>query len=346
MNLQDLLPHATSYLQQADLRDVPGWQPCDPFIIEALAQGEYNMNYLVIQRSHVHQGDETWVFRVNVGTQIDRDDQILYEYRALKLLEPTGVTPRPFYVDDSRQHLEHGVLLMEYLPGEPLIYRRDLEAAARLFARTHSQPVEPGDNHLIHEERPLSMTYEECSRLLPVYLESELADPDLRDYLRDVLAWADGARHKEEYFLCDPWPCIINTEVNSGNFIVNRERDTLHLVDWEKPLWGDPSQDISHFRVPTTTLWKTDYRMSDADRQLFIDAYRAAIPDAHLRDTIEDRVRLRDPFNCLRGISWSAMAWVTYQTGEHALRNQDTFLKVSAYLDMAFVRSLFDPYMG
>jgi hypothetical protein len=189
------------------------------------------------------------------------------------------------------------------------------------------------------------MTYEECSRLLPVYLESDLADPSLSDYLWEVLDWAKEARHKEEYFLSDPWPCIINTEVNSGNFIVNRERSTLHLVDWEKPLWGDPSQDISHFRVPTTTLWKTDYRLSGADRRMFLKAYCAAISDAHLCDTIEDRVGLRDPFNCLRGISWSAMAWVSYQTGEHALQNQDTFLKVSEYLDPDFVRSLFDPYV-
>ena len=248
-------------------------------------------------------------------------------------------------MDDSREQLPYGVLLMEHLPGEPLQYRRDLEAAARLFARTHSVPVAPEDNHLIHEERPLSMTYEECARLLPVYLESDLADPPLRDYLHDVLAWAETARHRESYFLSDPWPCIINTEVNSGNFIANRERDTLHLVDWEKPLWGDPSQDLSHFCVPTTTLWKTDYRMPPADKRSFLDAYRAAVPAAHLRDTIGDRVRLRDPFNCLRGISWSAMAWVTYQTGEHALQNRDTFLKVCAYMDLAFVRGLFDPYM-
>jgi aminoglycoside phosphotransferase (APT) family kinase protein len=339
MNLQDFAPRITKYVLHADLSSVPDWRPGERFAVEPLAQGEYNMNYLV------HQEDGTWVLRVNVGTQIGRDDQILYEYRALQLLEPTGVTPRPLYVDDSRKGLEYGVLLMEYLPGEPLNYRRDLEAAARLFARIHSQPVEPEDNHLIHEEQPLSMTYEECSRLLPVYLESELAAPSLRDYLHDVLAWADEARHKEGYFLSDPWPCIINTEVNSGNFIANREQDTLHLVDWEKPLWGDPSQDISHFCVPTTTLWKTDYRMSAADRRAFLDAYRAAIPDAHLRDTIQDRVRLRDPFNCLRGISWSAMAWVTYQTGEHALQNRDTFVKVSQYLDMAFVQSLFDPYL-
>ncbi len=339
MNLRDWLPRASDYLARADLSGVLGWRPGETFCVAPLAQGEYNMNYLV------RQGNGAWVLRVNVGTQIGRADQILYEYRALRLLEPTGVTPRPFYMDDSRERLEYGVLLMEYLPGEALDYRRDLEAAARLFACIHARPVAPDENHLIREQRPLSMTYEECSRLLPIYLESELADPALRDYLREVLDWAGEARHREAYFLSDPWPCIINTEVNSGNFIANRERTTLHLVDWEKPLWGDPSQDLSHFRVPTTTLWKTDYRMTTADRRAFLDVYRAAIPDAHLRDTIEERVLLRDPFNCLRGISWSAMAWVNYQTGEHALRNEDTFRKVSAYLNLGFVRSLFDPYL-
>jgi hypothetical protein len=39
------------------------------------------------------------------------------------------------------------------------------------------------------------------------------------------------------------------------------------------------------------------------------------------------------------------MAWVAYQTGEHALQNQDTFRKVCAYMDLDFVRGLFDPYM-
>ncbi len=339
MNFRELLPQVEHYLQVTPATLAPGWDPTAPFDVAPLAQGEYNMNFLI------RQGERTWVFRVNLGTQIDRDDQIVYEYRALELLAPTGVTPRPYFVDDSRTALPHGVLLMEYLPGEPLDYRRDLEAAARLFAKVHTQPVPEAENHLIREARPLSMTYAECSQLLPVYLESELAEPALRDYLREVLAWAAEARHAERYFLADPWPCLINTEVNSGNFIVSRARNTLHLVDWEKPLWGDPSQDLSHFCVPTTTLWKTDYRMSAGDKQRFLETYKAALPDPHLRDTVEARVRLRDPFNCLRGISWSAMAWVTYQIGEHALQNADTFRKVSAYLELDFVRGLFDPYM-
>jgi len=339
MDLQSYTPRAEAYLSSADLRAVPGWRPGDPFALEPLAQGEYNMNYLL------RQGPRTWVLRVNTASQIARDDQILYEYRALKLLEPSGVTPRAYYVDPRYDCPAHGSLIMEYLPGESLDYRRDTADAARLFACVHSLPVAPEDNHLIREERPLSMTYDECVRLLSVYLDSELADGAIRDYMRDVLAWAGEARKREAYYLADPWRCIINTEVNSGNFIANRQRGTLHLVDWEKPLWGDPSQDLSHFGVPTTTLWKTDYRMGTGDRAAFLAAYREALSDRHFKDTIYDRVRLRDPFNCLRGISWSAMAWVTYQTGEQALRNADTFRKVCTYLDLPFLRSLFDPYM-
>lgn len=295
------------------------------------------MNY------RVTQGEGCWVLRVNLGTQIAREDQIAYEFRALRLLQDSGVTPRPYFLDDSRSVLEHGLLVMEYLPGEPLDYRRDLEQAGRLFARIHSLEIAERDNSLIREDHPLSAMFEECTRLAGVYLASELADSEVSRYLREALDWAGGARQKEAYFLSDPWHCVVNTEVNSGNFIARREAGTLHLVDWEKPVYGDPSIDLSHFSVPTTTLWKTDYRMPEADRRRFLDAYRQAIPDAHLRDTIVERVRLRDPFNCLRCISWSAMAWVLYQSGEHALRNADTFRKLQAYLEPAFLHSLFDP---
>ncbi|MCB2180299.1 aminoglycoside phosphotransferase family protein [bacterium] len=335
MDMQEIF----TYLRTADLSDVPGWQEGQCFEVLPLAQGEYNLNYLV------RQGDGEWVFRVNLGTQIDRGDQIVYEYEALRLLSETGMTPQPYYVDNTHQRLPHGVLLMEYLVGEPLNYRRDVTNAAGLFASIHGHTHHLGAHHLILEEHPLSMTYAECERLLKVYFESALGVPEVKTYLHEVLDWAAQALKQEVYFSADPWKCIINTEVNSGNFIVNRELDKIYLVDWEKPLWGDPSQDLSHFCVPTTTLWKTDYRMTEADRRQFLEAYRARIANAHLRDTIEDRVRLRDPFNCLRGISWSAMAWVTYQSGAHTLKNSDTFEKIKQYLKMDFLRSLFDPYM-
>ena len=340
MDLKTLLPQVQRYVDSMDLSALPGWRAKASHRVAPLAQGEYNLNYVIEQ-----DNGQRWVLRVNIGTQIQRDDQITYEYRALVLLRDSGVTPQPHHLDDTRQHLDYGVLTMAYLPGEPLDYRRDLEQAARLFARVHTHPVDGERNHLIVEDRPLSMTYEECAHLLPVYLESELADPTLVDYLSAVLAWANGARHAEEYYQRDPVRGIINTEVNSGNFIANRRRGTLHLVDWEKPLWGDPSQDLSHFCAPMTTLWKTEYRMTAEAKRRFLSAYRQAVPNRHLADTIVERVRLRDPFNYLRGISWSAMAWVAYQTGDHAVKNEDTFRKINTYLDVDFLRTMFDPYL-
>ncbi|MBN1247302.1 MAG: aminoglycoside phosphotransferase family protein [Anaerolineae bacterium] len=338
MDLDTLLPDVYTYLRNGMLKGIPAWDPTKHFNVAPLAQGEYNLNYTV------SQGARTWVLRVNTGSQIQREDQIVYEYQALCLLIPSGVAPHPYAVDDSRQGLPYGALAMSYLRGGRLDYDRDLEDAARLFARIHRLEI-PESCGLIAEERPLTMTYEECARLLPVYLNADLADPALCDYLAEVLAWAKEARAREQYFVEDPWPCIINTEVNSGNFIANRQESKLYLVDWEKPLYGDPSQDLSHFCAPMTTLWKTDYRMSPEAKQRFIDTYKATIPDPHLRDTIDQRVRLRDPFNYLRGISWSAMAWVAYQTGDHAVKNADTFRKVTSYLDLAFQREMFDPYL-
>jgi len=236
------------------------------------------------------------------------------------------------------------VIILEYLEGEKLDYSRDNDDAARLFASIHQLPITRPD-HLIVEERPFSLTYERCLLMAPVYWNSPLADKEVAQFLKEIFAWAEVNRLKEAYLSSDPWYCIINTEVNNGNFIVNRKESSIHLVDWEKPLWGDPSQDLSHFRVPTTTLWKTDYRMSASAKKSMMATYKATITDAHLRDTIEERTRLRDPFNCLRGVSWCAMAWVKYQTGDHVLRNADTLKKLSMYVEMKFLRDLFDPFM-
>ena len=79
---------------------------------------------------------------------------------------------------------------MEYLPGEPLDYGRDLESAARLFARIHVYSAPLSSHHLILEDRPLSMTYAECAMLLQVYFDAENADAVVRSYLSDMLAWA------------------------------------------------------------------------------------------------------------------------------------------------------------
>ncbi len=336
--MNDMLPKVSAYLDHRDWDDVPVMKGRH-FSVSPLAQGEYNLNYLISSDSL------QLVFRVNIGTQINRDDQITYEYKALELLKKSGVTPRPFFVDDTRKFLDNGILIMEYLPGQSMDYRRDLWDTARLFTTIHQIAVPEEKNHLIREEAPLTLIYEECAGLLQQYFESDLAQPEIRDYLMDLIDWADAARSQETFYQQDPWHCIVNTEVNSGNFIVNRQQQTIHLVDWEMPRWGDPSQDLCHFCSPLTTLWKTNWRMTKEEKRRFINTYQRQLQNRHLRDTLIERVRLRDPFVYLRGISWSAMGWVAYQTRFSGMKNPDTWAKLQQYMNLEFIRSLFDPFI-
>ena len=283
------------YLARRDWADVPAMAG-RTFVVSPLAGGEYNLNFLLTA------GEEKRVFRVNIDTQIGRDDQIVYEFKALQLLAASGVTPQPYFVDDSRRDLVRGVSIMEYLPGRPLVYETDLDQAADLLARIHQVPVDPASNHLIREDAPLDLIYRECAGLLETYFDSDLADPDIRRFLREV-------------------------------------------IDWEMPRWGDPSQDLCHFCSPLTTLWKTDYRMTAADKRDFIARYAAGIHDRHLRDTLPERIRLRDPFVYLRGISWSAMGWVAYQTEFSGMKNPDTWETLKRYMQIGFIRPLFTPFM-
>lgn len=326
-----------NYLEQQDWSDIEVMAGRE-FEVFPLACGEYNRNYLL------KSGDLRLVFRVNMASQIDRDDQILYEFRSLKMVAPSGVTPIPYFVDNSQRLLEHGISIMEFLSGEPLDYMRDLQGAARTFAKIHSLQVN-GPQHLIVEKEPLSLIHAECSGLLQKYFDSPIADPKIRPLLHQIIKKTDQLRENDSYFQQTPHSCIVNTEVNSGNFIVNRDRDTIWLIDWEMPRWGDPSSDLCHFCSPLTTLWKTDYMMSDRDKKYFLSEYCSHLAHPVAVQDLETSFQLKYPFVLLRGISWSAMAWVAYQTNSQTIRNEDTWKTLNRYMDYDFIHSLFDSYL-
>ena len=111
------------------------------------------------------------------------------------------------------------------------------------------------------------------------------------------------------------------------------------------PRWGDPSTDLCHFYSPLTTLWKTSYRFSPEATRFFIREYTKNCCSVHLQDTLQERLRLKFPFVLLRGISWSAMAWVAYQTEHNMMHNAETRKKLDEYMDLGFIRGLFEPFM-
>ena len=296
-----------------------------------LGQGEYNQNY---RFRHPVTGQEL-VLRINTGSQMHLDDQIGYEFAVLKHLEPSGRTPKALFCDPERN-----LLVMEWLPGRPLQYETDLEAAAEIFADIHALPI-PAECHLLEPENPLEAILEECRQMVAHYYNWEDADPQVVHLLKTLeqeisvrdLAAPVGIRK-----------CMVNTEVNSGNFLMN-PGGTSYLIDWEKPLISEPAQDLGHFLVPTTTFWKTDVILTPEEIRQFVAHYEKAVAGRFETASLRERLPLYFTVTCLRGVTWCAMAFREYSQPGRALANSDTFEKLKAYLHPDFLQNLLDNYV-
>lgn len=297
----------------------------EPFNVSFLAAGEYNENYTVTSP------EGTAVFRINHGTQLNLEDQISYEHTVLQALVPSGVTPRPLRVSPHHRLFPRGVLLMEFLPGRPLDYQTDVDGAAVCFARVHGVPVTSGGptSHLVRQLNPVHDILLECDSLLSRYPDNPRSDllPAIRRYFDRVEALSRGA----DADFSDEEPCITNTEVNSGNFRV--DGDLVRLVDWEKAVVSYRYQDLGHFVVPTTTLWKTDYRFSAEARSRFLASYHRASAAPVPLEVLDLRTQLLERTILLRAYSWCYMASAEYAAGARALKNERTEEVINYYLD-------------
>lgn len=294
-----------------------------------LAQGEYNRNYVF---RHPVTGKQL-VLRINFGSQMHLEDQIQYEGRALKLLENSGRTPKVLYVDGTKQEIPYGIMVMEYLPGRALDYRTDLRRAAACLADIHSVKI-PENNGLIRPRNPLRAIMEECEEMVKTYMDAGDAPEPKKRRIRALMEqgwrWAENAAES-------PVRCCINTELNSTNFLISEGTGADFLIDWEKPLYGDPAQDLGHFLAPTTTFWKTDVILEQAEIEEFMRAYFRSVDKRFDTDGLEQRTRIYLPVTCLRGITWCAMAWVEYRQPDKAIFNETTFRKLEQYLSDEFL---------
>ena len=295
-----------------------------------LGQGEYNVNYSF---DHPVRGQKL-VLRINTGSQMHLEDQISYEYAALECLVPSGRTPKPVCC-----YPEQKMLVMEFLPGQALQYETDLPIAARILADIHSTPV-PENCCLLRPGHPARAIYDECLEMVQHYFDWEEADPVVCGLLHQLVAQIGKLPLTEE---TDAPLCMVNTELNSGNFLIDGE--TSHLVDWEKPLLSEPAQDLGHFLAPTTTFWKTDVILTPEQVKKFTADYMKAVDGRIDVSTLPKRLPLFFTVTCLRGVTWCAMAYREYCKPGRELRNEDTFRKLKAYLEPAFLQNLLDNYV-
>ncbi|QCX33269.1 hypothetical protein FDN13_05885 [Caloramator sp. E03] len=301
----------------------------EDFQLEFLAQGEYNINFIIKDKVN------KYVFRINTKSQLEIENQIRYEYNALKALEKTSVTPKVYFVDDSKLKLNYGILIMEFLEGRPLQYSNDLEKAVYIFSKIHTlKSDEVSKKIFIIEENLFTERIKEAQRLLKEFFISSLVDDKLKVFFNKFLDWAEKNRHKEKYYIDNKLHVINNTEVNSNNFIIGKDKS--YLIDWEKPVISDPCQDLTQFIAITTTLWKADYILSVEEKNNFFNFY---IERTGYKD-IKERVYLYQPYLYLRALSWCAYAYLEYLKPDKEIKNEDTFKKIKSYLDISFMKEI------
>lgn len=300
------------------------------------------------------------LLRVNLGSQMHLPDQIGYEAAALRLLEGSGRTPRVLYVDGSRSAVPHGVLVEELLPGRPLVYESDLPRAARILADVHAQPA-PADAPLVTPAHPLAAVVDECADMFGVYRSWPHADSAVLARVDQLFESAQAIARTDRARPAPTERRIVNTELNSSNFLMNDDgttpgktgggvpaatRATDYLIDWEKPVLGEVEQDLAHFLAPTTTFWKTDTILTRAEMGAFLAAYEEAVAGRFALTGMRERFEEYLVVTCLRGITWCAMALTEYLGANRAATNADTLVKIRAYLEPGFLDFIAREYYG
>ena len=320
-----------SYLEGDAFLSPLGIPPGTCLSFSPLGQGEYNRNYIFLHPVTAQK----LVLRINTGSQMHLANQIGYEFSALQYLSGSGRTPKPLLCNSERN-----LLVMEWLPGGALDYTRDMETAAAILADIHSVPV-PQNCSLICPNAPAQAIYEECLEMVQHYFSWEKADPVVADLLKQLILEIGRLSLSEP---SDAPKCIVNTELNSGNFLIHREGRSS-LIDWEKPLLSEPAQDLGHFLAPTTTFWKTDVILTPEEVKSFVQQYIAAMNGRMDCSSLWRRLPLFFTVTCLRGVTWCAMAYREYCQPVREIRNEDTFRKLKAYLEPAFLQNILDNYV-
>jgi rSAM/selenodomain-associated transferase 1 len=279
----------------------------------------------IINYSYRH-GNEKRILRINTGSQMQLENQTIYEYNSLKILEKTGVTPKAYYYDEGEGFIPHVMLEIECPEGRALDYRRDMDIAAYLLSSVHELAI-PENHGLPLAEKPLKGIYDECSEMAKRYLGWTKRD--------------EGAANKISYFLkraiemgLEEGPfsaSIINTELNSENFIINQEKEHSRILGWQNAMIGEKEQDLACLLAPTTTYLKTGVILSDEEMEDFLEEYERYAP------VNRERFKKYLCITCLRGIALSAMTLIEYESQDRILKDAFTYQKAREYLSPEFL---------
>lgn len=351
------IERAAAYLRENnELRDALGIDAHASLDPKPLGRGEHNNNYVFQDPVSARK----YVLRINVLSQPFHENQVCYEYDALRVLEPSGRVPRALYVDDSRKLLEHDVLVIGFCEGEMLDFDSlrpgDLQCAAQLMADIHAVRV-PDACPLHKPQDPLRELFDECMGRFEFYLGSGFEEPRITCWMQRYI---DAARPALETSCArEDTMHIINTETLASHFLIPRESAAEaarnadsnagrfsdspgFFVDWERPIIGEPAQDLAFFVAPTTTYWDSEYMFPRQNIEAFLDDYWRAVDGRFSAGAFEERFWAYLKVSVLRSAMWCCKALARYGAGGSGPTTEKTKSKLPIYLSDEFNERVFE----
>ncbi|MBQ9043624.1 MAG: phosphotransferase [Eggerthellaceae bacterium] len=310
-----------------------------------LGAGEHNRNFWFVEPA----SGRKYVLRVNVISQPFHDDQVSYEFAALKALAPSGCTPEPIYLDSPSATFEKGAMVIGFCEGDELnldaLRPGDLHCVAQLMADVHAVPVS-GDCTLFRPADPLRALYDECIERFETYYSSAYEDARLTKWAR----WFIDAAKPMLDAPANPDDCahIINTEPLPSHFLIAEAAQAGKghgqisaapgfYIDWERAIVGEPAQDVAYFTAPTTTFWDGEHIMTAAEENAFVEDYWRAVDGRFERGNFDKRYRAYRAMTALRSVTWCCRALIQYGKDSQAHQTSKTAAKLPIYLSDDFM---------
>lgn len=335
---QDALERAARYLEQnSQLREALGIGPFAKLNPQFLGQGEHNQNFWF---SNPDNGQK-FVLRINILPQPFHENQVAYEMAALRAVESSGCTPKPLYMDGSREFISDAALVESFCEGRELDFDHlqpgDLQRAAQIMAEIHAVPV-AADCPLYRPKDGLRNLYEECVERFRVYYESAYEDARITRWTEQFLKVAAAVLDT---------PCsdedrshIVNTETLPSHFLLLDDAAggcPGYFVDWERPIIGEVAQDLAFFTTPSVTFWDSDFLFPVEDVDDFLETYWHAVDGRFLPGSFYERFRAWRMMSALRAATWCCKALIRYNSDDFQLKNQRTVEKLPIYLSDEFM---------
>lgn len=343
---------AARYLNEnAELKDALGIAATDTLVPKPLGHGEHNENYVFPNPTT----GEKHVLRINVVSQPFHDNQVAYEYAALKALETSECTPIAQYVDYSKKLIPNGVLVISFCEGQELDFDNlrpgDLQCVAQLLANVHSVPVQD-DCELFRPKDPLQELYEESLRRIDLYRGCPSED-------KRILNWVD-------HFIAKCAPAVsVSRDIHAQAHIVNTEALPSHFmipenpagpnlpmehpgffIDWERPVIGEVAQDVAYFANPTTTIWDSNLCFPKSQIQSFVDDYWKAVDGRFAREDFDRRFWAYSMVTALHSLSWCCRAIYRLDKDSSSYITDKALEKMKIYFSEEFLQMIDEECFG